>query len=259
MFSKAKVYLVALAAIALAVPAGLLTADAPAGASTAACGSACTSPSVLSLGTGQELTVSGSTVEMAAASSSNTGQDWTPEFYGQVSTAVQEGILPNRLMLNYSAGSLFELQYAPAGLPSNKCLADSYTGSSILDEDPPFNDPNLSVVLAQCGITLATLWIVDPNINDNGYSDLINAGYQSTYSYGAENNDVDVPNLATPFAEPAVLTVNSSDQVVLAYLSEIGGVVSSSQLWTSWTSPAQAAVRKAIQAAHRKAVAARFG
>jgi hypothetical protein len=252
MFHKAKAYLVAAAVLAaVAVPASLLSADAPAGASTAACGSSCTTPSVESLGTGDGLTVSGSTVEMAATSSTNTGQDWTPIFESDVENAVTAGVLSSKLLMNYEFGDLVEFEYAPGGVPSDKCLADSYTGPSV-GTTPPFNDPNLSVVLAQCGITAATLWIVDPNNEANGYTDLINAGYEAVFGYMAENSNTDVSNLTSPFAEPEVLTVNSSDDLVLAPLSELGGVVSSSQLWTSWTSPAQSAVLKAVQAQHRK-------
>jgi hypothetical protein len=42
-----------------------------------------------------------------------------------------------------------------------------------------------------------------------------------------------------------VLTVNCSGQVV-AFLSELGGVVSSSQMWAAWSSPAQSEQRKLI-------------
>ena len=110
-------------------------------------------------------------------------------------------------------------------------------------------------LVEKSGITAASLWIVDPNNESNGYADLVNAGYEAVAHYLAENNNADVSNLTSPFAESAVLTVNSSGNVVLAPLSEIGGVVSPTQMWISWTAPAQAAVRRAIQAQHRKSLA----
>jgi hypothetical protein len=106
--------------------------------------------------------------------------------------------------------------------------------------------PTLTVVLAKCGITAQSLWIVDPNNQVNGYADLINAGWESTYTYGAETSS-DFDDLTSPFAEPAVLTVNSSGDVVLAPLSEIGGVVSPTQMWTAFTSADQSALRAKIE------------
>ena len=51
-----------------------------------------------------------------------------------------------------------------------------------------------------------------------------------------------------------MLTVNSSGKVVLALLSELGAVVSPTQMWTAWSAPALAALRTAVQAEHRKSV-----
>ena len=254
MFSKAKVYLVGMAVISvLAVPASLLSADAPAGASTTACGGSCTSPSVQSVGTGQVLTVSGTSVTMSAANSTSSTQDWTPEQEGDVANAVAAGVLEPKLNMLYSTDQLVEFQYAPNGVPSDQCLANNWSGTTPLGGSSNYNVPTLTVVMAQCGITAASLWIVDANNEANGYVDLINAGYASSYSYLAENAAT-FENLTSPFAEPAVLTVNSSGKVVLAFLSELGGVVSPTQMWSAWSAPAQAALRTAVQAEHRKSV-----
>jgi len=254
MLSKAKVFLVGLAVIsALAVPASLLSADAPAGASTTACGSSCTSPSVQSVGTGQVLTVSGTSVTMSAASGTSSTQDWTPEQEGDVANAASAGVISAKLNMLYSTDQLVEFQYAPNGVPSDQCLADSYSGSTITGGQPPWSDPNLSVVTAQCGITAASLWIVDANNEANGYVDLINAGYASLYNYMAQNVAA-AENLTSPFAETTVLTVNSSGKVVLAFLSELGGVVSPTQMWAAWSAPVQAALRTTVRAEHRKLV-----
>jgi hypothetical protein len=85
---------------------------------------------------------------------------------------------------------------------------------------------------------------VDQNNGGNGVDDLINVGYESAYTYlGSTSNSNFLP-LTAPYAEPAVLTVNSSGNVVLAPLSEIGSVVSPMQLWGDYLSPAQAQLKK---------------
>jgi hypothetical protein len=235
MSKAAKVYLaVAAVIVAASVPAGLLTAGAST-ASTTACGSACTSPSVESLGTGEELAVSGSNVVMSAASTSNSAEDWTLMSESEVAVAVQAGVVSARLLMNYQYDTLVEFQYVPDGVPSDKCLADSTLGTAAA--------PTLTVGVAQCGITAQTLWIVDSsNYSSNGYVDLINAGYETAYSYPipGEASDTGITNA---FAEPYVLAVNSSSDVVLAPLSELGGVVSPSQMWTDYTSASQSALR----------------
>jgi hypothetical protein len=108
----------------------------------------------------------------------------------------------------------------------------------------------LTVALAQCGLSDQTLWIVDASNEANGYVDLINAGYgaDSASYYPAPYGVPSGPTYAVPnpFAEPAVLAVNSSGKVVLAYLGEIGGVVSPSQMWTAWSAPAQGTLRRAV-------------
>jgi hypothetical protein len=255
MLNKAKVYLVGLAVItALAVPVSLLSADAPAGASTTACGGSCTSPTVKSVGTGQALAVSGTSVVMSAANTTSSTEDWTPEQEGDVANAVSAGVLSAKLNMLYSTDQLIEFQYAPSGVPSDQCLSNT---SNVPVGGGQWSVPTLTVVLSQCGVTAASLWIVDANNEANGYVDLINAGYATAYSYLAESIAA-FDNLTSTFAEPAVLTVNSSGHVVLAMLSELGGVVSPTQMWAAWSAPAQAALRTAVQAEHRTSVA-KFG
>lgn len=236
MSSKAKVYLVAAAVIAAAIPGSLLALSA--GASTTACGSSCTSPYNQSLGTGKELAVSGFGVVMAAASTTNSAEDWTVEAEGPVSAAVSAGVLSPKLNMLYSGDSLVEYQYAPNGVPSDRCLADA-TGITTSSAEAP----TLTVVLAQCGITAQTLWILDAP-GSNGYLDLINAGYAASYAYIIPESYSTL--FTNPFAEPAVLTVNSGGGVVLAPLSELGGVVSPTQMWANWSAPAQAALRAKV-------------
>jgi hypothetical protein len=247
MSSKAKVYLVAAAVIVAAtVPAGLLSLSA--GASTTACGSSCTSPSVESLGTGEVLTVSGSSVVMSAASTSNSGQDWTVEGEGTVQAAVNAGVASSRLLLMYQSSALVEFQYAPDGVPSDKCIGDNYASVNTANEEDTYYAPTLTVTLVPCGVTAASLWAIDQNGALNADDDLINVGYEGAYSYTyLESPSSPNEGYNSPFAEPAVLTVSSSGTVALAPLSEIGGVISPAQAWTAYTSPSQSALRTEIR------------
>jgi hypothetical protein len=241
--NRAKVYLaVGTLAAAAAVPASLLSMSA--GASTTACGVSCTSPYNQSLGTGQELTVSGSSVVMSAASTTNSAQDWTVEQDGDVSNAVSAGVLPAKLNMLYSTDPVVEYQYAPDGVPSDKCLSNTSTDPG---NDSPYNVPTLTVVLAQCGLTAQSLWILDASNETSGYVDLINSGYAATYSYEASNSGT-ADDLTSPFAEPAVLTVNSSGSVVLAPLSELGGVVSTTQMWASYLATDDSSLQAKVDA-----------
>ena len=241
MPDKAKVYLAVAAMIAAAaVPAGLLSARS-AGASTTACGRSCTSPTVQSLGTGEALAASGTSVVMSAASTTSSAQDWTPEQEGAVANAVSAGVLSAKLDMLYSTDQLVEFQYAPNGVPSDQCLANT----AAIPYEGYIYDPTLTVVLAQCGVTAQSLWILDADNEANGYVDLINAGYAITSTYAVPGSTQD-NNLTSPYAEPAVLTVNSSGKVVLAPLSELGGVVSATQMWADWSSPAQSELRTKV-------------
>jgi hypothetical protein len=264
MSNKARAYLAVAAVIAAvaAVPAGLLSAYASssAEASTTACGDACTSPFNEQAGSGEVLAVSGSgssaSVVMATESTTNSAEDWTPEEELQnVSQAASEGLISQRLDVNYGNDSIFEFQYAPNGVPSGYCLADGASNTGINGTPAYFYQPTLTVGLAQCGITPATLWIPDNNDSGNEPCDLINAGYEAESNYGVTEGTFN-----SPFAEPAVLTVSgtgSSPKVGLAPLSEIGGVVSASQEWAGLSPQVDGALRES--AAREKAAAAKAG
>jgi hypothetical protein len=239
---KASLSAMVVAAIAATlVPLSLESA----GASTTACGSWCTSPTNQSAVTANTLTVSGNSVGMAAASTTSSGQDWTPVGEGQVYNAVAAGVLSTRLNMLYSGDYLFEYQYAPNGVPSGQCLADGDSNANVNDNIPPVYLPTLTVVLTQCGVTAASLWIVDGTNESNGYVDLINAGWESSYTYLASTASNADP-INSPFAEPAVLTVNSSGKVVLAELSEIGQAVSPGQMWEDFVSSSQSSMAEKI-------------
>lgn len=235
---------IAVAAAAAVVPATFLTA----GASTTACGSSCTSPYNELGGAGQALTVSGSNVEMATASNTNTGQDWTVLGEDTVATLVQYGLIPDKLAMDFGTSSVYQFEYAPGGSATNQCLAD---GS---ENTLPTNTPTTSVTLAPCGITAQTLWAADQNTLlsglNGGYVDLISVGYQTTYSYLApdSNTAAGSTSFTSPFDEPEVLTYSTSGKLSLTPLAEIGGVIPSTQLWGNYLSPAQAEIQKAKNA-----------
>jgi hypothetical protein len=189
------------------------------------------------------LAVSGTSVVMSAASTTSSAEDWTPNQEGDVANAVAADVVSPKLNMLYSTDQLVEYQYAPDGVPSDQCLANTVISDSL--------SPALTVGLTQCGITAQSLWILDASNEANGYVDLINAGYATGYDYpvptGASvSSGSTIFGLTSPFAEPVVLTVNSSGKVALAPLSELGGVVSSSQMWADWSSPAQSELRAKV-------------
>jgi hypothetical protein len=237
---KARAYLAVAAAVVVVVAAGVLSVSLQsAGASTAACGSTCASPSVQLLGTGQVLTVSGSSVKLAAASSTDTAQDWSPELEGTVTGAIAATLIPAQYGFQYSGDYVYEFQYAPGGKPSDQCLSAVYS-----DVDDGYVDAGLS----QCGISSVSLWIMD-GPGSGGYVDYINAGFDFSVSNGDGGTDYYVP-----FAEPGVLTASSSGSLSLTALSDLGGVVDPSQNWSiSWMSAAAIVREKATIQARVKA------
>ena len=78
--------------------------------------------------------MSGSSVDMSAASTTSSTQDWTPEQEGDVANAVAAGVLSQKLNMLYSTDQLVEFQYAPNGVPSDKCLANTASDTIGLGE-----------------------------------------------------------------------------------------------------------------------------
>jgi hypothetical protein len=230
--------------------------------STAACGSACSSPVNQSSGTGEELTISltqnsssstrctstvtaaalesvpsacSISVGMAAQSSTNAGQDWTvmaeDENSANVQSFINAGALPPKLGAQYSGDDLAEIEAAPDGVPTDLCLSASVQ-TTILTT-------STSIGMSQCGessttvtsgvttISNPTAWILDSgNASASGYEDLI-SGVSQTYSL------------------PEVLTLNSAGTgVQLAPLSQLGSVVSGTQMWSFSFGSSSAAVLK---------------
>jgi hypothetical protein len=235
--------------VATAITAGLVPATMQsAGASTTACASYCTSPYTQLGGSGEVLTVDGSTVDMAAASSTNTDQDWTVEYESSVSALEGIGLVSDRMTLNYGLSYVYQFEWAPDGQTSDQCLADSAAQESnpTEDENSAYYIPQLKVVLAQCGTTAATLWAADQNTVSLslGYTDLINLGYEAESTFLSPTNNEPYSQLNSQYSDPAVLTVSGST-VALAPLTETAGVPESAQMWAAYQSPAEAQVQKA--------------
>ncbi len=200
MSGRARVYIaVAAVIVAAAVPAGLIYGSS-AGASTTACGSACTSPTVQSLGTGEALAVSGSSVVMSTANTTSSTEDWTPESEGTVGNASLRRCGVPGCSWQYDADQLVEYQYAPNGVPSDECLADT---ASVPLQGPSFYAPSLTVALEPCGITAQSLWILDASNGSNGYVNLVNAGYAAASAYDEPENASSNDDFTIPFAEPS--------------------------------------------------------
>lgn len=238
------------AAVALAV-AVALTHGPAVNAATTACGSLCSSPVNQSLGTGTTLTVgfssqsqggsgscgavtaaslqsppSGCTpnVTLAAASTTNAGQDWVVMLEGPASSGVAafiaDGALSNKLGIQYSTDDVVEVEATPNGLASGQCLAYATTTSGL-------GIPTTGIGLAACGqvsTTVAssvtttsspTAWILDQANSTNGFVDLISGTSQT-------------------FSLPQVLGVAGSgthQSLALQQLNVMGGVVLPTQMW----------------------------
>lgn len=234
MSKVTKFYCVVAALIlAAAVPASILIQSA--GASTAACGIECTSP--YNDSSGEVLTVSGSSVEMAAASTTSSAQDWIPEQGQNVATAVDDQLISAKYQWLYYTDFVYEYQYAPDGVTSGQCLAandTTYANDATLGDDTP----DIPVTLAPCGQSAETLWILDGTGAPNGYEDLISADQEGSCTASGSCA------LATPFSDPAVLTVGSGGKLEVVQLTETSGVVSATQAWANYETAAQVARAK---------------
>ena len=265
MSVKAKAGAVALA-VALAV-AVALTRGPAVHAATTACGSLCSDPVNQSAGTGETLTVGFSSqstsgcpavtaaslqnpptgctpaVSLAAASSTSAGQDWVVMLEGPTSNGVAafiaDGALSNKLGIQYSTDSVVEVEATPNGVPSGQCLAYATTTSRL-------GIPTPGIGLAECGqvsttvagsvttISSPTVWILDQANSANGFVDLV-CGTSQT------------------FALPQVLAVTGSGSnqgLALQQLSEMGGVVTQTQMWEFNYGPVTAAGIKASGMRH---------
>jgi hypothetical protein len=168
----------AAATAALATASGMvLTAPAATAASTA-CGSGCISFYPLSTGSSDVLAVSnpsrspytGESVTIAAASSTNHGEDWYLSEQDPVSDFYEIGLMSAEMNLHWGSDEAYEIDYAPGGDITGFCLGTSSSNGSG------------KVTLQPCGETAATLWVADTADQNGRAVPLIN-GNDNNYAY----------------------------------------------------------------------------
>jgi hypothetical protein len=194
--------------VALAAAAfGTTLAAAPVSAATAQCGSVCTSFYPLSTGTSDVLAVShpsgtsgttGQAVTIAAASTTNQGEDWVLEIQGTVSDFYAAGLMSSGMNLHWGSDDVYEIDYAPDETWTGLCLGTSSANGSG------------AVSLQPCGETAATLWVADTADQNGRALPLIN---------GNNNN----------FSAPYSLKASSVGTQLTS--SQLSAPISSSQEW----------------------------
>src|ERR1700722_19470039 len=150
-----------------AVVAGPALVAAPASAATAVCGANCTSFYPLSTGTSDVLAVShpsgtggttGEAVTIAAASTTNQGEDWVLEIEGTVSDFYEAGLMSAQMNLHWGSDDVYEIDYAPDYTYTGECLGTSSSNGSG------------AVTLQPCGGSAGTLWVADTAGKNNNFS-----------------------------------------------------------------------------------------
>jgi hypothetical protein len=200
-------------------------------------------------------------VAMAAASAANAGQDWVAMEEGTVDKFIADQALSQRLDIQYGSDEVVEFEAAPGGVASNLCLAivsgaatvrqcggatsvqtDTQTGSqtdnssgSSSGSDSTNNSVGGGIVFGSTSFSSGsssstdnatssgtgttttstssgTAWILDAGNTSNGYLDVISGSDQA-------------------YSDPLVLTAASGGALGLSSLSEIGGIVTTTQMW----------------------------
>lgn len=169
------------AAVAVAAAVGTTLAAAPASAATAACGSYCASFYPLSTGTSDVLAVAnpngtngftGQAITIAAASSTNQGEDWVLEYQGTVDDFIAAGLM-SQVMSKWGSDSAYEIDYAPNLTWTGLCMGVSSSNGSG------------AVSLQPCGVSAETLWVADTADQSGRAVPLINgANTTSSGPYG---------------------------------------------------------------------------
>lgn len=200
------------AAVILALAGGVAVAP-PASAATPSCGPACVDLYNTSLGTQFILDASnqgqatGTPVNLAQASNTNPGEDFTLETPNLVYDFWQAGLASTALYQNYGQDYATELQYAPYGAPTGECVGipSAPTAGMLVDLEP-------------CGVSGKTLWVFVPQSSPSGPYALVS---------GAD----------TSFPNPYVLTsAPSGQQLDITPLQTSAGFAVPKQEWNSATS-----------------------
>jgi hypothetical protein len=114
----------------------------------------------------------GQPVILYRTSNFDAAEDFTVSFQGTVADFYAAGLVSAQLDLHYSHLHAFEFQYSPNGVDSGLCLG---VGSTPVNGTP--------VVLAPCGVSAKTVWVVDSYDTITGrYVPLIN-GADTNFSH----------------------------------------------------------------------------
>jgi hypothetical protein len=200
----------------VALVPGLLLAGIAAPATLAAtpqCGSVCAALFNLTFGPADVTAVTGPSgtsartgqpVALVAASGSNQGEDWVILVEGTVNDFFQAGIVSAGLNLHYSNDEVVEIDYAPFGTDSGRCMGVAGVAAS-----------GTSVSIQPCGVNASTLWIEDTADQQQRQVPLIN---------GSDTN----------FSHPFVLTASSvGTTLTTRNLTSANGVIDDGQYWSS--------------------------
>lgn len=168
----------AVVAAVIAAAAGTVLAVPPAMAATTACGAGCVSFYPISTGTSDVLAVSnpsrspytGESVTIAAASTTNKGEDWVLDEQDPVSAFYEAGLMSAEMNLHWGSDEAYEIDYAPGGSFTGLCLGTTASNGGG------------AVTLRPCGVSAATLWVGDTADQDGRAVPLIN-GNDTNYSY----------------------------------------------------------------------------
>lgn len=201
--------LAAAAALTAAV-VGIALTMSPASAATAQCGSECTSLYPLSYGTSDVLALenpsgtsasTGQAVTIAAASSTNQGEDWLLTDQGTVADFYEAGLMSAEMNLHWSNDQVYEIDYVPYGDFTGLCFGTTASNGSG------------AVSLQPCGETAATLWVADTADASGRAVPLIN-GNNNNFAYPYS---LTASSPGAQLTSSELLTVNDSQEWGLIY------------------------------------------
>jgi hypothetical protein len=206
-----------IAALAIAGAAAIgtiaLATTGTARAATEACGGYCVTMASQSLGTGQEIAVSGNGGVLMAPGF-NSHEDFIGLPVGTVAQLAQAGQIPKALASTYANEVVYELSYAPRGALTGNCLGVSSpragAAAALQYCGAPTNGQPAPMWEAQKG----TLWIGVYRDHRGDFEPFVNVAASSHAAVVLQAN-----------APGGALTIN--------YMHISGGTVAASQMWES--------------------------
>lgn len=203
-----------LAIAGAAVVSAIALAGPAAHAATQHCGPNCVTMASQSLGTGEEIAVSGNGGVLMEPGF-NSKEDFIGLPVGTVAQLAKAGKIPNSLAATYGEEVVYELSYSPGGALTGNCLGVSSpaAGATVKLQDcgaPSIGDQATPAWEAQKG----TLWIGVYRDHKGNFEPFVNVAASAHAAV-----------VLTAKAAGAPLTIN--------YMSIKAGSVASSQMWES--------------------------